>query len=394
MRCKNERHVFINGRFLSRPLTGVERVATEILRELAQMIKAHPDLKLHLSVIVPNMGAEQLSLAQSICDDLGFALINSQTKGYLWEQLELPLCTIGAPLLSFCNLGPVFKRKQLVVIHDAQIYTQPASYTRLFRAAYKILLPVLARFSKHVVTVSKNTKHELEGLGVLPKGKAHVIYNAADHVLRIKPSVEIPAKPPYFMVFGSQAAHKNVATIISAMADYTEGDVPLVIAGGSNARIFQSSAAQETAGIKRLGRLSDEALVTLYKNATALVFPSLTEGFGIPPLEAMQLGCPVIASTGGAIPEACGDAALYVSPKDVDGWAEALRNLAASSDLQNELRAKGFEHAANFSWERAAGLYLDLIVDLVSDGARKRLQTGGQGAADGTGEETQKSVSI
>jgi len=360
-----ERDIFINGRFLTRPVTGVERVATEILSALTTLLAERPDLSLHLKVIAPRMSAEQQKIAQAACDRLGLALIGSQTRGYLWEQVELPLRTLGAPVVSFCNIGPVLKRNQLVVIHDAQVYTQPVSYTWSFRAVYKALLPLLGRVSRHVVVVSENTKKELERFRVVPKGKAHVIHNAADHILAIRPAANEPVPPPYFLVFGSQAAHKNVATVLQAAARYSDREIPLVIAGGSNDRVFQNADAHESSGIIRLGRLSDESLVKLYSNATALLFPSLTEGFGIPPLEAMHLACPVIASDGGAIPEVCGNAALYVSPRDVDGWSNAMRKVANDPALREEMRDKGFERVRQFTWAAAASKYLEMIVDLV-----------------------------
>ncbi len=368
-----DRDVFINGRFLSRPLTGVERVATEIVSALTSLLADHPELKLRLRVIAPRMTGEQMKAAQAACDRFGLPLTCCRTTGYLWEQVELPLRTVGAPVLSFCNTGPVCKRNQLVVIHDAQVYTQPKSYTLKFRAVYKFLLPLLGRVSKHVVAVSDNTRKELEHFGVVPAGKARVIHNAADHILRVRPDKDEVVKPPYFLVFGSQAPHKNVSTVLKAAAAYENRDIPLVIAGGSNGRIFQNTDAGDSDGIIRLGRLSDEALVSLYRQATALLFPSLTEGFGIPPLEAMQLGCPVVASDGGAIPEVCADAALYVSPLDMDGWVQAMERVATDARLRQELRDKGFARAASFTWTDAARGYLELIADLAASGSCRQV---------------------
>ena len=198
-----------------------------------------------------------------------------------------------------------------------------------------------------------------------------MIHNAADHILRVRPDEDEVVKPPYFLVFGSQAPHKNVETVLKAAAAYENRDIPLVIAGGSNGRIFQNTDAGDSEGIIRLGRLSDEALVSLYQKATALLFPSLTEGFGIPPLEAMQLGCPVVASDGGAIPEVCGEAALYVSPRDVEGWVKAMQRIASDAGLRQELRDKGFARAARFTWTDAARGYLELIADLAASGSRR-----------------------
>jgi len=360
----NERQIYINGRFLSRSLTGVERVANEILSALVKILAERPELKLRLTVIAPKLSEERFKAAQLVCDRLDVPLVQGRTKGYLWEQIELPLRTAGDTLVSFCNLGPIFKRTHLVVIHDAQVYTQPDSYTRPFRTVYKILLPILGRMAKQVVAVSENTKKELEDFGVLPKGKARVIHNAADHILKVKPTETCLVEPPYFLVFGSQAPHKNVSAVRKAMTDFKHGDIPLVVAGGSNGRIFKGSEGNDVNGIKYLGRVSDQDLASLYKHATAFLFPSLTEGFGIPPLEAMHMGCPVVASSGGAIPEVCEDAALYVLPHDVAGWDGAIRKISGSATLRASMRRKGFKQAGLFSWEKAAAHYLDLIIGL------------------------------
>jgi len=357
--------VYINGRFLTRQLTGVERVATEILQELVPMIAQAPAMGIKLAVVAPKMEAGQQEVARKFCADLSLPIRFCRTRGYLWEQLELPLVTKGQVVLSFCNLGPALKRRQLVVIHDAQVYTHPGSYTRLFRTAYKILLPILGRVSQQVVTVSMNTRTELEAVGVLPKAKARVIHNAADHILRIEPDSETLLESPYFLVLGSQAAHKNLASVIAAMSDYKTGDIPLAIVGGKNSRVFKGIDEGDKDGIKRLDRVTDEQLVSLYQNATALVFPSLTEGFGIPPLEAMQSGCAVIASDGGAIPEVCGDAVIYVSAKDVNGWQTAMREVGSKPDNVAELRKKGLAQAEKYSWRKTAEQYLHILQILV-----------------------------
>jgi glycosyltransferase involved in cell wall biosynthesis len=139
----------------------------------------------------------------------------------------------------------------------------------------------------------------------------------------------------------------------------------LVIAGGG-AAIFSGGASKPGGGARYLGRVSDQELKSLYQNALALAFPSLTEGFGLPPVEAMQCGCPVLASTGGAIPEVCGDAVMYIAPDDQAGWTEAMERIEADQTLRARLSHAGRRRAALFTWERAARA---LLASLAPEGA-------------------------
>ena len=118
-----------------------------------------------------------------------------------------------------------------------------------------------------------------------------------------------------------------------------------------------------------LGFVTDDDLAALYQNALCFAFPSLTEGFGLPALEAMALGCPVIASNCASMPEVCGSAALYADPKSPRAWLDQIKRLHADRDLAASLRAEGCRQATRFSWTKSAQLYLNLIMSLVSRAA-------------------------
>ncbi|MFP3470863.1 glycosyltransferase, partial [Micrococcus sp. SIMBA_144] len=130
--------------------------------------------------------------------------------------------------------------------------------------------------------------------------------------------------------------------------------VPLVIAGGGNSKVFYDQGLTDEQGVKILGRGTDAELKALYSEAKALVFPSKTEGFGLPPLEAMFCGCPVIATTGGAVPEVCGDAALYARPDEPAEWTAAMEKLTHDTTLCDDLSPRGLVRAAQFTRARAA----------------------------------------
>ena len=259
--------------------------------------------------------------------------MRGRLSGQAWEQLELPFVDKDAWLFNPCNVGPVLRRRQILMIHDAQIFSVPQSYSRAFRAWYRRILPRIARRAEIVITVSEYSKTQLEHFGVVPPGKAHVIHNGVDHISRIRADQNTLSrnnlkKRGYFLFIGNLALHKNLAMLVDAATARPAGGPELVIAGGGNSKIFSEAKISPGNGVRVLGRVSDSQLKALYENALALTFPSLTEGFGLPPLEAMICGCPVIATNAGATPEVCGDAAIYVDPNNTEQWTAVMIQLA------------------------------------------------------------------
>lgn len=360
----------LNARFLSRPATGVDRVATELALALQGYLRLEGrDAMEPLALARPQseiIERETRPAGLLTCPEVKTLPLN----GHLWEQIALPWLAQDSWLLNLCNTGPVMRRKQVVMIHDAQIFTQPGSYSRSFRALYHRLLPALGHRAEIVVTVSDFSRRQLEDYGVVPPGKAHVIQNGADHVDRISPDPGILKRHGlrsgrYFLALGSLAPHKNLGMLVAAARARTDGAhrLPLVIAGGGNPSVFQNAGLASGDGVSFVGRVSDEELKALYGHCRALLFPSLTEGFGLPPLEAMRCGAGVVASTGGAIPEACGDAALMLAPEDQKGWTDAMERLGRNASEARVLAETAQAHAATFTWERAARQLLALLSD-------------------------------
>jgi glycosyltransferase involved in cell wall biosynthesis len=287
-------------------------------------------------------------------------------SGHSWEQLELPFVDKDAWLFNPCNLGPVIRRRQILMIHDAQTFSFPQSYSRTFRNWYRRILPRIARRAEIVITVSEYSKKQLEHFGVVPPGKTHVIPNGVDHIARIRAdqntlSCHNLKKRGYFLFIGNLALHKNLAMLIKAATARPPGEPQLVIAGSGNSKIYSEAKISLGHGVRLLGRVPDSQLKALYENALALTFPSLTEGFGLPPLEAMLCGCPVIATNAGATPEVCGDAAIYVDPHKPEQWAAVMIQLANDDTMQNIYREKGFLQAKHYTWRRSALQLLTII---------------------------------
>lgn len=347
----------VNARFLTRSATGVDRVAIELVTALARrgdvrtITLIHPKAKtLHCEWIsvLPKIVADKLHLYPAGC-----------LQGHVWEQLVLPFIKRGTWLLSLCSTGPVFRSKQIVMIHDAQVWDCPESYSAAFRIGYRILLPILARTARKTLTVSQFSAKRLEALRIVPYGKAHVVLNGAEHIQRVDADHTVlernglrPKK--YILALGSQAPHKNLGMLVKAAQRRRENCFPLVIAGGPGKGVFAKSGLSPNECTKLIGRVSDAELRALYEGASALAFPSLTEGFGLPPLEAMLCGCPVIATTGGAVPEVCGDAAIFANPSDENDWTDALTLITNSSRQREDLIARARNHASTFTWDKAA----------------------------------------
>lgn len=344
----------INGRFFTRPMTGVDRVAVE----LSKALKAHASNG-SLRFLMPS---KPKVMTENIPDELTSCTFTEPFRGngHVWEQYFLPrMVSRDEWLLNLCNTGPINHARQACMIHDAQFITQAEGYSWKFRSLYKALLPRLASKAEILLTVSEFSRLELEKLGVFPVGKALVVHNGCDHMDGIvedaKALTHYNLKPNrYFLVLGSQAAHKNLEMILQ-VAEECDLDIPIAVVGGSSKDVFKSIITAESHRIKFLGRVDDRALKTLLTKATALLFPSKTEGFGLPPLEAMRCGCPVVATTGGAVPEVCGEAPIYADPDKPRAWAEAMKYLQHSPETRFQLREKGIARAAHFTWEAAAG---------------------------------------
>ena len=253
--------------------------------------------------------------------------------GQLGEQAYLPL--LRAELIySPANLAPVASRRNVVVIHDTAALRHPGWYSRPYVAWQRAVLPRIARRARLVITVSEFSRREIEDvLGVT----ATVIPNGVDE--RFGPTAD---KGNYALVVGTRIARKNVVALDSAARALGAKGID-VVAAGSGRRYMR----QEATTIRQLGYVPDDELPSLYARARVLLMPSLYEGFGLPVLEAMASGTPVVAANRGALPETCGDAALVVEPEEFAA--------AALEALDDEtLIAAGLARAARFTWERTA----------------------------------------
>ena len=277
--------------------------------------------------------------------------------GHLWEQAVLPARAADCALIySPANMAPVASRRNVVVIHDAAALRHPEAYSGAYATYHRLILPLLARRARLVLTVSEFSARELvELLGADP-ARIRVIPNGVEERFRPDADPE-PARRrhdlgrPYVLAVGTSSARKNhLALDASARALDREG-IDLVVAGSDRGYLRGADAEP-----RRLGYVSEADLPGLYSGALALAMPSLHEGFGLPCLEAMASGTPVVIAPRGALPETCGDAALSADPGDPPAFAQTLLAAARDDALRARLVPAGLRRASSFSWTRTAEL--------------------------------------
>lgn len=344
----------VNGKFTAQRLTGVQRVAYELMRAVRSNSSAD-----EIEVVVP-------SNAVASASPIDRQRQVPWLKGDLWEQIALPLATRGELLLSLCNSGPIFKRRHVVMVHDMAVYDTPHTFSWAFRTWYRVKFAMLLRHAPILLTVSAFSKSRICALLGADESRVRVVRPGADHFGRIVSDLSIVARlgladVNYCVIVGSLDPRKNLQRVLAAVERLGHlHDVKFVVVGGANSRVFAQAAtalddgAATGARIVRAGYVSDGELKALYEHAACLAFPSLYEGFGLPPLEAMYCGCPAIVSTHPAVTEACGDAAMYCNAESIADIAQKMALMLTDGALRAAYREKGLVHAHAQSWDRSA----------------------------------------
>lgn len=358
-RCQD---IAINGRFLTQKLSGVQRYSREIVTAMDRLIQSHPNSygRNRWRLLLPAGARSDLALQAIQVESAGKA------GGHIWEQRDLLRAAAGARLLNLGNSAPVLHRDKLVVIHDAAVFRTPANFGRNYRTAHKALGWALSRTSR-IATVSEFSRRELADVLRLQEKSILLVRNGCDHFVGRLPDERIVGtlgleRGRYFLFVGSPAPNKNLAVLLQAFAQLQRSGAKLVIAGSLNGSVFGNQGMHTGEGVIVTPGRSDAEVAALYSQAAAHVFPSLYEGFGIPPLEAMASGCPVIASDIPVTREVCGDAADYFPPHDADALAELMRRHwdALSRDPKQQQAAAA--RLTQFSWEASARSLIEAAI--------------------------------
>ncbi len=352
--------IYFNGKFYAGSLNGVHRVSDRLIREIDTLIARMPGSErpvVRLLLPQERQFEPQLHAIEAI----------EQVEGHSqkWEQMILPRVAADGLLVNLANLAPIRHRRKVLLLHDAQFLFPDSSYPWRQRLGYRLLVPRMARSSRIVLTVSDYSRQMLDLLGVAPRSLTQLLYNGCDHIHEVAADTRVTnelglADTPYVLMFGSPKAYKNVGVVFAAFAAQQLAPLRLVVVGGSK-------VAHEQAGLTPpgdviwAGGVNDAQLRALYEGAHALAFPSRTEGFGLPPLEAMLCGCPAVVSPAGAIPEICRDAVLYADVDDPSSWRDAIRSLNDLA-LRTSKIASGRSRARLFTWHSAGSRLFDEIM--------------------------------
>jgi glycosyltransferase involved in cell wall biosynthesis len=307
-------------------------------------------------------------------------------KDIWWHQTQLPRI---APRLQLEVLHiPSYRRllwrrpcALLATIHDLAPFRLPKKYDWKRMLYGRVIARRLARRQDAIVAISQNTARDIETFFHIPPNRIQVVYNGIEHD-RFCPgskddAVEL-AKSRYglnrpFFLYVARLEHpgKNHVRLISAFEEFkaaTHSDWLLAFAGSNwhGADVIEDAIRRSpfAADIRQLGFVPDPELPELYRAADVFVYPSLYEGFGLPPLEAMACGCPVIASARGSLGEILGDAAAIVEPEDIHPIAKQLYVLATDAGVRNRLRAAGLAQAQKFNWQKTATEMLSVYAHL------------------------------
>jgi glycosyltransferase involved in cell wall biosynthesis len=278
------------------------------------------------------------------------------------------------------NIIPLrYKGKSVITIHDLAIYKNPNWFPRkLGRQIFstKLLIPSSVENASKIIAVSRSTKNDLMEIFKVPENKIKVIYEGAERNENIKIGDKKYLKNKfkisndYILYLGTIEPRKNIESLIKACQSLN-GNLELVIAGARGWKYekvfklidgYNKKAKKEE--IEYLGYVSFEDKIALMKNALCFVFPTFYEGFGLPVLEAMSLGTPVISSNISSIPEIVGETGILVNPYKEEELIEALRKITGDKKLRERLSLAGKERAGEFSWEKCAKETLDVYREM------------------------------
>jgi glycosyltransferase involved in cell wall biosynthesis len=293
-----------------------------------------------------------------------------ESSRWIWMQTALPraLAQAQVDVCHFTNsLAPLWQPAPgVVLIHDASVFLLPQYHTLLRRLGRSSLLPAVARRSRAIVTLSETSRAALaDVLGISPE-KIHVVHGAAppefgkvqdEQVLdSVREKYSLPSE--FILTVGTLEPRKNLARLVRAWGRLRRDGYPhkVVLVGppGWHMHELEKEVSAWPDDVIKLGYVPTKDLPPLYSLATVFAYPSLYEGFGLPAVEAMACGTPVLAGNRGALPEVCGDAASLVDPMSDDELTESLRTLLDDQGLRQGLRARGLERARRFAWARSA----------------------------------------
>lgn len=363
--------IYINARFMSQPITGVQRYARELVRALDGLLERGEIDRATYSfeMLAPGNAANDLELTYIPMRKVGFL------SGHAWEQLELPLYTKGGVLFNPGNTAPLISltlgQKTVTTVHSLAYLYFPQAYSTAFKRCYNVIIPQILRRGTAIITVSHSERDLIVKRYSFADDRLHVIHNGGGSAgftseISLAARENIDLSKSYILFVGSLSKGKNLQGVIDALSLLQTGCETYLRVVGAEGKSFRAAELNIPDGIKTqvefLGQIDHpRKLVYLYQSALCLVFASFYESSGLPPIEAMSCGCPVIASDIPALRERCGDAALYCNPNDPADIAAKVQLIISDASLRESLRQKGLVQAREFTWEKCARETFQLI---------------------------------
>lgn len=367
----------INGRSIFRQLTGVQHYAREVTRALCALKTDDVDFTVF-------SGREGRDAETGLPIEISRAPAGGPVRGLVWEQTVLRRMVKKAGvdvLFSPANVAPLYPPSPSVVtIHDLSFLLFPEYFSRSFGVYYRNIIPKIVEQAAAVITDSESSREDLIlHLGVAPEKVTAIHLGVStdfrrrvrkDDLETVRHRHGLPEK--FFLSVSSLEPRKNLTNLVKAyrlLPGEVTAEHKLVLVGAGN-RLFSNPGLAEV--IERLpsgsviapGYIPEEDLPSVYRMATALVFPSLYEGFGLPVLEAMAASTPVITSNRSSLPEAAGTAAALINPENVEEIAAAMELLASDSGTRNLLIERGKKRAGSFTWEETATKTLRVLTSV------------------------------
>jgi len=346
--------IYINGKFLTQRLTGVQRYALEVTKALIK-------LGVQIKIIVPTtVNISALDIPEEL-----FVKVNGFKNTLLWEQFSVSNYLRSKKeyvLLSLCNMSTLYNRNQIICIHDMAFAVNPSWFHWAFSKYYNFMIPRLVHKAKKIFTVSEFSKKEIgQRLGV-PAKLVSVVYNAPSEKFKCADIKDIVwDKGDYFLFVGSFDPRKNLAILLELFSLKEFSNQKLIIIGGKS-RSFKGVELSLPANVEIKENCNDDELANLYRKSKALINCSLYEGFGLPIIEAMASGCPLILSDIEVFREVAGSRATYFKPNSIHSLRTAFRNfLKKNSDIHQDDIIKNYEHSLTYTWEKSSQVLLSLI---------------------------------
>lgn len=351
--------IVVNARFLTQQITGVQRYAIELSVRLKERMGEEVAFVTPRNIVM-----------HDVAKQLGAVVVGSHT-GYLWEQWDLPLWLKkrGSPLLlCLCNLAPVFYHNKITVIHDILFTWKHIANHNLREALYRHLFPMIMKTSRHLVTVSEFSRQDVCTKMGIDSDKFSIVPGANANYFKKRDAESRLMEEKYFFAMGRvNAKSKNLRRTLEAFDLLCKDvkDVKLYLGGYDlTPETFKAYGLDNFLLNKRVelkGKITNDELIDLYSNAIAFVYPSLGDGFGIPPLEAQSCDCPVIISNFMSLPEIYGESGLLCNPWSPDDIADNMKMVYEDQELREQLIRKGRENVKRFSFDKSADKLIEII---------------------------------